>query len=242
MKALVALTLALSLFSAACSSTKIDEGNPEDLYKGAEEDIKDKRYLQAAERLRMVKNKFPYSHLSTQAALRLADVAFLEEAYPEAAVAYETFRDLHPKHEKADYVLFRIGESYYRQMPDTVDRDQSPGIKAIEALGELEKVYPNSQYMPEAKQRAFSARDKLAAKEEYVAEFYWKEDQFESAALRFQKIVKTYAGSKSEQRAYIRWAEALARQKKVDEARHVLDSYLSRFPSGEYADRAKRGI
>ncbi len=242
MKALLALTLAISLFSAACSSKQIDEGNPDELYKEAEKDIQEKRYLQAAERLRIIKNKFPYSHLSTQAALRLADVAFLEEAFPEAAAAYETFRDLHPKYERADYVLFRIGESYYNQMPDAVDRDQSPGVKSIEAFAELEKLYPNSSHMPEAKQRAFSARDKLAEKEAYIAEFYFKQEQYESAALRFQKIAKTYAGSKAEQRAYIRWAESLAKQKKADEARHVLSSYLSRFPSGEYADKAKRGI
>ncbi|MBI3544432.1 MAG: hypothetical protein HY075_14265, partial [Deltaproteobacteria bacterium] len=37
-----ALVAAMQL--AACSGKKVDEGNPQDLFKDAEEDIHDKRY------------------------------------------------------------------------------------------------------------------------------------------------------------------------------------------------------
>src|SRR5688572_1079635 len=109
------LAILAAVAVTACSGQKIDENNPQDLYKDAEEDIQDKRFAMALDKLKSLKNKFPYSHLATQAKLRIADVYFDEESYIEAAGAYESFRDMHPKHEKADYVLFRIGESYFNQ-------------------------------------------------------------------------------------------------------------------------------
>lgn len=241
MKKFAWLLLVFPMLFSACSSTKIDENNPEDLMKEAEADIKDKRYMQAGERLRVIKNKFPYSHFSTTAALRLADVAFLEESFGESAAAYESFRDLHPKHEKADYVIFRIGESYFRQMPDHEARDLTPGAKAMEAYEELGKLYPSSPYMPEAKAHMEAARERLASKERYIADFYYKRDMYDSAALRYQKLATEYSGTSLEEDAYMRWAESLHRQNKDDEARHVLQTYLSRFPSGRHKRRAERG-
>ena len=242
MKRLRVLLLVLPLLlHGACSSTKIDENNPDDLMKEAEADIKDKRYIQAGERLRIIKNKFPYSHVSTAAALRLADVAFLEESYGEAAASYESFRDLHPKHEKADYVIFRIGESYFKQMPDHEARDLTPGVKSIEAYEELGKLYPSSIHLPEAKAHLAEAKGRLASKERYIGDFYFKRDMYDSAAMRYEKLATQYAGTSFEEDAYMDWAESLHRQNKDDEARHVLQTYLSRFPEGRHTGRAKRG-
>ena len=60
--------------------------------------------------MKTIKNKFPYSNYATEAQLKIADVYYMQESYGEAAVAYEAFRDLHPKHEKVPYAMFRIGE------------------------------------------------------------------------------------------------------------------------------------
>src|SRR6516162_7691851 len=149
MKYLLSLFIALLLVSG-CSGKKVDESDPNALFKDAEEDVVDKRYSMALDKFKALKNKFPYSHYATQAKLRIGDVYYLEESFIEAAGAYETFRDMHPKHEKADYVMFRIGESYYNQLPGGVDRDLSPATKAIEAYRELTGLYPKSQYLPEA--------------------------------------------------------------------------------------------
>ena len=138
-------------FTSACSGKKIDDSNPQELFKDAEEDVNDKRYTIALDKLKSLKNKFPYSNLATEAQLRIADVYYLEDSFIEAAASYETFRDMHPKHAKADFVLFRIGESYYNQLPGGEDRDLSPGSKAIEAYRELAAVYPTSQYVAPAK-------------------------------------------------------------------------------------------
>lgn len=234
----VLLALVAVFQLSSCSGKKVDENNPQELYKDAEEDINDKHYVMALDKLKSLKNKFPYSHLATQAKLRIADVYFLEESYIEAAGAYESFRDMHPKHEKADYVLFQIGESYFNELPGGHDRDLTPASKAIDSYRELVTIYPKSQYVEKAKQHLNESTEKLAEKEKYVADFYFIRDMFDSAASRYEKITTRFPGTSVDQYSYWRWAQSLIRQNKPDEAKHVYRVYVSRYPNGVYAKDA----
>src|SRR5436305_4595321 len=101
--AFLTVLVLLSILYAGCAGTPVDENDPASLFKDAESDIQSDHYQIAVEKLRSIKNKFPYSKYALDAQLRIADVYFLEESYAEAAAAYETFKDLHPKHEKAGY-------------------------------------------------------------------------------------------------------------------------------------------
>jgi outer membrane protein assembly factor BamD len=222
----------------ACSGKKIDDSNPQELFKDAEEDAQDKRYIMALDKFKSLKNKFPYSHLATQAKLRIADVYFDEESFVEAAGAYESFRDMHPKHEKADYVMFRIGESYFNQLPGGVDRDLGPASKAIDAFRELLSLYPQSSFVGDAKKHLEEATEKLSGKERYVADFYFAREMFDSAAMRYEKITSRYPGTQADQWAYAQWAQSLIKQDKKDEAKHVYRVYISRYPTGQYAKAA----
>ncbi len=250
----VALCGALPTSSfVGCSGKTIDEGDPKSVFEDAEEDIKDERYQMALEKLKNVKNKFPYSHYSTLAQLRISDVYFAEESFIEAAGAYETFRDLHPKHPQADYVLFRIGESYYFQLPSTVDRDLSPATKALEAYRELRSMYPASEHTKVGDTRITDCLEKLSEKEFYIGNFYRKRGEYDSAAARFEKITLLYADTSIVEQAYKGWAEALHSQSEqklyADRSRYLKESalriwegYLRKFPKGKYQGVAERWI
>ena len=99
--ALLQLLLGLSLAGAlhGCAGRVVDDNDPASLLADAEDEIKSDHFQLAVDKLKEVKNKFPYSKFSIDAQLRLADVYFMQESYADAAAQYETFRDLHPKHE-----------------------------------------------------------------------------------------------------------------------------------------------
>ncbi len=245
------LLLGASIHFAGCSGKEVDQNNPQAIFDDAEEDIKDKRYTMALEKMKTLKNKFPYSNYALKAQLRVADVHYLSEEFVEAAGSYETFRDLHPKYEKADYVLFRVGESYYNQLPGTVDRDLTPASKAIEAYRELATLYPQTEHLTESKKHLDESVEKLSQKERYIADFYYKRDMYDSAARRYEKITTKYSGSSVDQYSYWRWARSLMLQSEqpefaekkialVSEAKHVLRTYLASYPSGEYSGDAKK--
>lgn len=225
-----------------CSSKKIDESNPQDLVNDAEDDISSKRYIVALDKLKAVKNKFPYSHLATQAKLRIADVYYLEEAFVESAAAYESFRDLHPKHEKADYVIFRIAESYFNQLPSTEDRDLTAANKAIEAYKELINLYPKSTFIDTASKHLKESFDRIVEKEFYIAEFYFVRKMYDSAVPRYEKITTNYPGTSLEQNAYWNLSRSLQALDRKDEAKHILKTYIERYPNGIYANKAAKWI
>lgn len=191
MAALV-LTPAVAIGVAGCAGGDINDGNPEELYKDAEEDIENDRYLQAQEKLQTLKNRFPYSKYSVLAKLRLADVYFLEESFAEAAANYESFVELHPKNERAAYAQFRTGESYFKDSPENVSRDVTSAKRALSAFQTFLKRFPNDPQTSVARERIIDINRILAEKELYVADFYYKRDFFDSAEGRYSNILKLY--------------------------------------------------
>ncbi|MCB0369258.1 MAG: outer membrane protein assembly factor BamD, partial [Bdellovibrionales bacterium] len=165
-------TVLMSLFLSACSTDEKKTNTAEATFAAAQEFENDERYDEAIRKYTEVKNKFPYSQFAIKAELAIADVYFKEESFGEAQINYQTFRELHPKNPKIDYVIFRIGLSYYNQLPETIDRDLSFAHDAMASFDEIIEKYPNSSFVSEAKEKKKEALKKLAAKEDYVGDFY----------------------------------------------------------------------
>lgn len=190
------LLLFLAFFTISCSSIKTyDTSTPEGAYNQAEEYAKYERFEEAIERFKNVKAKFPYSSFAKKSDLRVADINFERESYVEAQSSYQLYKDLYPADENIDYVTFRIGISYFNQLPNTVERDLSVAEKAIRSFDELEKVYPNSKYAQEAKDKRAKAVQMLAEKELEIAKFYLKKEKYLSALGRYEDLIKKYPNS-----------------------------------------------
>ena len=161
-------------------------------FKEAEEEIKSDHYQIAIDKLRTIKNKFPYSKYAIDAQLRIADVYFMQESYTESAGAYESFRDLHPKHEKVGYAMFKTAKSYFNDIPSTVARDMTPARKALDAYTDFLRRFPSAPESEEARKDTATVRGLLAEKELYVANFYFHRDFYDSAKPRYKKIIELY--------------------------------------------------
>lgn len=193
--------LSLALISAVllggCAETRVDPENPESLYKDAQENIESDHFQIAIDKLRKIKNKFPYSKYAALSQLRIADVYFLQESFGEAAIAYETFTDLYPKHEKTPYARFRIAKSYFMDIPDTVARDMSSARKSLDAYATFLARHPQTEQSKEAQQDMKKVRETLAAKELYVGDFYFKREHMTAARQRYKKLVSLYPDTDS---------------------------------------------
>jgi outer membrane protein assembly factor BamD len=189
------LILALTLVQVGhfgCSGKPIEEQDPGTIYKAAEEDIGTDHYLLAIDKLRLIKNKYPYSKYALDAQLRLADVYYMQESYAEAALAYESFRDLHPKHEKVAYAMFRVAMSYYKDIPTPLSRDLTPAQKSIDAFNDFLHRFPADPNVKEAQTDLGDCRKMLAEKELYIGNFYFKRDFYDSAKGRYKKLIDLY--------------------------------------------------
>ena len=209
MRILKFLAILFSLVVISCA-TKRPTGTTEAevLYKEAKDLVAKSRYIQATEKLNAIRSQYPYSYYATSAELMQADILFAQENYAEAASAYILFRDFHPKYNELGYVIFRISESFYRQLPTTFDRDLSAGTEAIKYYNELLQNYPNTEYVKDAQTRISQIEDMLEKKEIYIADFYFKTKDYEAAKARYEEILKTLKNSDEKLRSLTRIDEA----------------------------------
>lgn len=174
------------------------------LFKEANELYSDQRYILATEKLNTLRSQFPYSYYATSAELMQADILFMQENYEEASAAYILFKDFHPKNQKLDYVIYRIAEAYYKQVPPTFDRDLQPAVKAISFYNELRSLYPKSEYLKDAGEKITRCNELLLSKEQYIADFYYKTEDYESAKFRYKKIVQEINDKKLRSHSLVR--------------------------------------
>jgi outer membrane protein assembly factor BamD len=189
------LALMLGAWMVSCVGKPVNEADPKEMYEDAEIDIEGNRYLLALDKLRVVRSKFSYSNYGALAQLRIGDVYFLQDSFPEAAVAYEGFYELYPKHAKASYALFRAGESHYSDIPTTTARDLKSAENAIQWLGTYLARYPRGEHSERARDLRQKAYDKLAEKELDTARFYLKRKKYPAARTRLEKLLELYPGS-----------------------------------------------
>lgn len=182
----------------SCSTTpKVTGGSKaEVLYKQAEAYSKRKRYFLATEKLNDLRSKFPYSYYATPAELMTADILYKQKSYIEATASYLAFRDLHPKSKRMDYVLYMIGQSYFKQIPNGIDRDLTFAKQSRIYFNELLKRFPDSNYRKEVELKNAQAAKMLWQREQYVADFYFKTKNYEAAQFRYLDILKSFQGEK----------------------------------------------
>ena len=197
--------LVLLLLVVACSSDK-PKGRTEAevLFKEAQELMDAERFILATEKLNAIKTQHPYSFYATPAELMQADILYLQESYVESAAAYLLFRDFHPRHEKIPFVIFRIAESFYKQIPDTIDRDLEPAMEAIKYYDEVIVKYPDSSYKKKAEKKISKAKGMLREKDQYIADFYFKTDKFAPARYWYLDILEHHQNKTTRNHAMLR--------------------------------------
>jgi len=211
------LTLLLALIG--CSSDGPEgKTEAEKLYKEAQELVESERYILATEKLQQIKTQHPYSFYATPAELLLAEVQFKQESYPEAAASFLLFRDFHPKHEKIAHVIFMIGESYYKQVPETIDRDLESGVEALKFFEELVAKYPDAPEAKKAKSRVAKVMKMLQEKDQYIADFYFRTEVWQAARYWYIDILTRHADKKElRQHSMLRVVASSCQMKKWEE-------------------------
>ena len=235
---LLSTSLLLSLIG--CGSNIVRESNSaEGRYKYGIALIEDDRFEEAIVELEDVKNKFPYSRFSTLSKLAIADIHFRRESYIEAQSAYEIFKSLHPKHIKSDFVTYRLGLSFFKQLPSTIDRDLSIARKAILYFDQLTRYYPSSIYVKEAKEKKAEALKMLAEKELYIANFYYKQEKYSAALNRYEIALNTYSGLGFDSRFLFGAASSSYRSGNLKKGKKYLDQLTQKHPNSDETEKAK---
>ena len=83
--------------------------------------------------------------------------------YNKAIESAQRFLQIHPGNKDAPYAYYLIALSYYEQIND-VDRDQQITLRALDALNDVNRRYPESEYAADARVKIDLVNDHLAGK------------------------------------------------------------------------------
>lgn len=198
------------------------------------------RYDLAIEHYSNIKNKYPLSPEAVEAGIELAETFYLQNSQIEARAGFESFIELHPNHKRVDFAAYRIGMSYYKQIPSTTDRDLTPATMAIAAFKNFLKNYPKSSYVKEAKAKSQDALSKLAEKEYYIASFYFKRKEYKAAEGRYRRVLKEYRGAGYDEKALFQLGMCYYNQESKRKAKHTLDLFVKKYSNSVHAAEAKK--
>jgi outer membrane protein assembly factor BamD len=231
---------ALSMLAlAACSSNKKDtyvERPVEELYNKAMDEMYDQDYATSAKSFDEVERQHPYSVWATKAQLMSAYVLYQAGKYDDSVVACDRFIQLHPGHRDVAYAYYLKALDYYIQIAD-VGRDQRSTQLALNALGEVARRFPDSQYARDARLKIDLARDHLAGKEMEIGRWYERQGSWLAAINRFKKVVDDYQSTTHVPEALERLTECYLALGLTDEAQRTAAVLGYNYPGNQwYAD------
>jgi outer membrane protein assembly factor BamD len=190
-------------------------------------------YKGAAKKFDEVDRQDPYSDWARKSLLMSAYSYYQAEEYDECVNSAKRYITLHPASPDAAYAQYLIGESYYDQILD-VSRDQDRATKAIDALQEVVRKYPRSEYAIAAQKKIDMARDQLAGKEMEVGRFYEDKRDFVGAINRFKVVVTQYQTTRHVEEALERLSECYVALGIMDEAQTAAAVLGHNFPDSPW--------
>jgi outer membrane protein assembly factor BamD len=198
-----------------------------------------KDYKEAARKFEEVERQNPYSDWARKSLLMAAYAKFEAREFDEAVSSAQRYVTLHPGSPDAAYAQYLIASSYFEQIPD-VTRDQARTEKAVAALEDVTRKFPDSDYAAQARRKIEIARDQLAGKEMAVGRYYLNKKDFTGAINRFKIVVTQYQTTRHVEEALMRLTEAYLALGVANEAQTAAAVLGHNFPDSRwYADAYK---
>ena len=192
----------LSIMISSCSSNEEipDERLLEkELYDQAQLRLKDGSYSTAIRSLEALESRFPFGRYAEQAQAELIYAYYMNSQFEASQSAAERFINLHPRHTHSGYAYYMKGLASFTDdsglfsryfQSDLAKREVVMAQQSFDELSDFIARYPDSKYVPHAKQRMIYLRNLLAQHEVYVADFYMKRGAYLAAIGRAKYVIE----------------------------------------------------
>ena len=197
--------LSIFILSIAISSCSSNEEIPDErllekeLYDQAQFRLKDGSYSTAIRSLEALESRFPFGRYAEQAQAELIYAYYMNSQFEASQSAAERFINLHPRHTHSGYAYYMKGLASFTDdsglfsryfQSDLAKREVVMAQQSFDELSDFIARYPDSKYVPHAKQRMIYLRNLLAQHEVYVADFYMKRGAYLAAIGRAKYVIE----------------------------------------------------
>ena len=240
--ALAAVSVIAPMLLAGCMSkeadidlaTYVEETDPADaLYNQGLANLNAGRLKEASKKFDAVDRQHPYSEYARKSMVMGAFANYRQGNYEEAIGSAKRYLTLYPSTEDADYAMYIIGLSYFRQIRD-VTQDQKEARQTVQTMQELVTRWPESEYVEDAKAKIRFANDQLAGKEMQIGRYYLERREYLAAIKRFRSVVETYSNTRHIEEALARLVEAYYAMGLTDEAQTAAAVLGQNYPDSQW--------
>ena len=200
-KSLWLLGLAAAALCACSRNDVVEDQGPELLYQRGFDAMDSSNFAGAIQYFNALEARYPFSPETRQAQLDLIYL-YYRSLQPELAIdAAEEFERENPTHERLDYCLYMRGLIYFDQAPNIIERlfrvdlslrPPKDTLRSFSTFQELIRRFPESEYVPDARQRMVFLRNRLADYENHVADYYVRRGAYVAAVNRAKYALEHY--------------------------------------------------
>lgn len=205
----------------------------EELYNAGMDALAEQNWRKAKKDFEEVERQHPYSSWAKKAQMLNAFANYKNQNYDEALPILQRYIQLYPGDDQIAYAHYLIALSYYEQITD-VGRDQSMTQKAMLALNDVTRRFPESEYARDAELKKDLVTDHLAGKEMEVGRYYISRKEYLAAVKRFRKVIADYQGTTHIPEALHRLVELHLRLGIRNEAKNYAAILGHNYPASEW--------
>ncbi len=204
---LALLVAAAAMLASGCGNRRnqvVESAGPEELYDQGTAAMRSGNYPRALAYYQQLEARYPFSNVTRQAQLDMIYV-YYRARQPESAIdAANEFEQENPTHPRVDYCLYMKGLIYFDAAPNFLERmfrvdlsERPPRDTrlAFATFDELIRRFPESEYIPDARQRMVFLRNRLAEYENHVAGYYIDRGAYVAAVNRAKYAIEHYPGA-----------------------------------------------
>jgi len=201
---LLAALAASALIGCGRRDNVVRDGGPTKLYDQGEKQMNATDYPSAIKTFQALQSRYPFAPETRQAQLDLIYLYYKGNQPEQAIDAAEAFERENPTHPRVDYCMYMRGVVYFDQEANflekffRVDMSKRPPkdtMKSYSTFEDLIRRFPNSEYVPDARQRMVFLRNRLARFENYVAQYYINRGAYVAAINRSKYALEHYPGA-----------------------------------------------
>jgi len=213
----------------------------EDQYLLAQKKFDEGRYQDAQLEFQKLIWNYPGSDYVDDGQYYLAECYRLQEDYPGAVVENERLLRSYSQSPFAPAAQYHLALCYYQQsLPSNLDQEFTH--KAIQEVQVFLEDYPNSEFLPQARELLLQAQTKLAKKSFDTAYLYYKLGNFDSAIIYIEELLREFTDTRWAVDAQYLMGECYRDQENWSQALSAYRQVLEMDASEKTAQRARKRI
>lgn len=216
LSSLLSILLILLLLPGCSTVSGLFDGDDEDaeivsddvpariLYQKANGEMASNRYADAIESYSLLESRYPFGMYAQQAQIELIYLYYRQSDMDSCIASAERFIKNNPQHPSIAYAYYMRALANFDKsktllnfiLPrDPSEKDPAPLLESFETFKTLIRMFPDTEYADDAKQRMIYLRNELAEHELTVADFYMRRGAYLAAANRATYVMEKYQGA-----------------------------------------------